>query len=102
MRLLGLEIRRAVRSNDPENTLPLRQRVQRLEITLSELQELHSALSAAHAKLRNQFHGSKGGRPPSSTSDTVSSLVDIPHGDKASLRLALGLRPGRPFTPGEH
>lgn len=99
MRILGLDIRRVRNVVDKEDTAPLRQRVQRLEIDLQELQEQFSALQGAHAKLRNQFHGSKGGRPPE---DAKGSLDAIPHGDKAALRLAAGVRPAAPrsiFNP---
>lgn len=92
MRLFGLEIRRAGDPNAPETAPQVRQRLHRLEIALSELEEHHSALAAAHAKLRNQFHGQKGGRPVAEPAQD-NPLASIPVGDKAALRLAVGIRP---------
>lgn len=93
MRIWGLVISRKSALTDESDTPAVRKRVQRLEIELQELQESLSALQGAHAKLRNQFHGSKGGRPADAAA--LRSADDIPRGDKASLRLAAGLLPGR-------
>lgn len=71
----------------------LRQRVQRLEISHSELVERHEALQKHHNTLRGRVYGdltnnnrARQGAP------TVDS---IPFGDKAKLR-ALALVPGQP------
>jgi len=88
---LHISIRRA--SEVAQETPALHQRVHRLEIALSEFSEAFAALHGAHQKLRNQFHGSKGGRPAATGGD----LSEIPHGDKAALRRKLGVVPGRPF-----
>lgn len=74
-----------------QETPTLHQRVHRLEIALHEFSEAFATLQGAHMKLRNQFHGQKGGRPPS------GNVSEIPHGDKAALRRALGVVPGRPY-----
>lgn len=76
----------------------LTQRVQRLEIAVLALDEKHEALAGHHMKLRNQFHGSKGGRPSAASQGGQIPLAEIPHGDKAALRRALGVVPGRPYT----
>lgn len=89
MRIWGLEIRRRSDLTDDSDTPALRKRVQRLEIALTELEEAHAALAGAHMKLRNQFHGSKGGRPRGDDSTPDA----IPHGDKDALRRAAGIRP---------
>lgn len=68
------------------------QRLHRLEMALAQYAEHFAALQGAHVKLRNQFHGMKGGRP------TASSVSEIPHGDKAALRRALGVVPGARFV----
>jgi len=70
----------------------LLERVHRLEIALAQFSEQFAQLAGAHMKLRNQFHGSKGGRPVQG-----SDLGEIPRGDKAALRRKLGVVPGRPF-----
>lgn len=77
-----------------QETPTLHQRVHRLEMSLHEFSEAFAALQGAHMKLRNQFHGAKGGRPAQS----ATSVADIPRGDKESLRRALGVVPGRPFS----
>lgn len=87
---LHISLRRA--SEVAQETPNLHERVHRLEIALHQFSESFAALQGAHLKLRNQFHGAKGGRP--AASGDVSS---IPHGDKAALRRALGIVPGRPF-----
>jgi len=76
-----------------QETPTLHQRVHRLEIALLQHLEAFATLQAAHVKLRNQFHGAKGGRPPGEP----VSIREIPHGDKAALRRALGVVPGARF-----
>jgi len=44
-------------------------------------------------RARNQFNGAKGGRPVPSEAP-LRSVDEIPHGDKAALRAAVGLAPG--------
>lgn len=92
MRILGLDIRRAADPAIAKEEAPLRGRVQRLEIAFGELVEHFTQLQGAHAKLRNQFHGSSGGRP------AASALDKAPPGDKAALRRALGVVPGTRFA----
>jgi len=95
MRLGPLTISIRKSSEAVQETPNLHQRVHRLEIALAQFSEAFATLQGAHMKLRNQFHGGKGGRPPQ---QTPSAVGDIPHGDKAALRRALGVVPGRPFT----
>jgi len=99
MRLLGLEIRRAGDPREAQDTESLRKRVQRLEIAFEELAEAHAGLHGAHVKLRNQFHGSKGGRP----ADAPARVDAIPVGDKVALRALAGIGPvrTRPFRSTE-
>jgi len=89
---LHISVRRA--SEAAQETPTLHQRVHRLEMALAEFSEAFTALQGAHMKLRNQFHGAKGGRPVSSSE---TSIADVRFGDKAALRKALGVVPGRPF-----
>lgn len=89
---LTISVRRS--SEIAQETPTLHQRVHRLEIALQEFSESHAALAGAHMKLRNQFHGSKGGRP---VAERETDLNRIPHGDKAALRKALGVVPGSRF-----
>lgn len=96
MRIMGLDIRLARRVDDARKEEPLRARVQRLEIALAELVEHHNALAGAHGKLRNQFHGAKGGRPASQSPQLP--LDAVPHGDKAALRRVMGIVPGSRFN----
>jgi len=95
MRILGLDIRRALSPEQEQEEAPLRKRVHRLEMALTELVEKHNTLAGNHLKLRNQFNGAKGGRP--AASEKPETLSSIPHGDKAALRRALGVVPGKPF-----
>lgn len=88
---LIFSVRRA--SEAAQETPTLHQRVHRLEMALLQHSEAFAALQGAHMKLRNQFHGSKGGRPVG-----AGGAAEVPHGDKAALRRALGVVPGRPFT----
>ena len=90
---LTISVRRA--SETAQETPNLHQRVHRLEMALHQYGEAFAALQGAHMKLRNQFHGAKGGRPPASGG---GDMAQIPHGDKAALRRALGVVPGRPFN----
>lgn len=94
VRLFGLQFSVRRVSEARQETPTLLQRVQRLEIAHNQLAEHFAALQGAHMKLRNQFHGAKGGRPPGER----TPLAEIPHGDKAALRRALGVVPGRPFN----
>lgn len=96
MRFLGLDIRRSLSPEQEAEEVPLRKRLHRLEIAFGELVEHHNALQAAHMKLRNQFNGWKGGRPRGDDDDKPA-LDRIPIGDKAALRRALGVVPGKPF-----
>lgn len=95
MRILGLHVSIRRASQVAQETPTLRQRVQRLEIALTEFSEAFTQLSGAHAKLRNQFHGSRGGRPRED--DAPTGLNAVPVGDKAALRRALGVVPGARF-----
>lgn len=90
---LHISIRRA--SEVAQETPTLHQRVHRLEIAMHEFSEAFATLQGAHMKLRNQFHGEKGGRPPH---NKPGSLEEVPRGDKAALRRALGLVPGKPYN----
>lgn len=89
---LIISLRRA--SEVAQETPTLHQRVHRLEMALTQYSEAFAQLQGAHMKLRNQFHGAKGGRPVSSSE---TPIAEIPHGDKAALRRALGVVPGKPF-----
>lgn len=93
MRLFGLDISRSKALPSPSEEPKLRDRVQRLEIALGELEEQHAALAGAHAKLRNHYHGSRGGAPGQGKLALASS-DGIPVGDKAALRLYAGIKPG--------
>jgi len=95
MRILGLDIRRAGDLRHHRSVVELLDTVQRLEITVKGLQDELSQLQGHHLKLRKQFDGSKGGRPPGVDS-AVREVDAIPVGDKASLRAYAGLRPGQP------
>jgi hypothetical protein len=88
-------VRRA--SEAAQETPHLHERVHKLELALVHFSEAFASLQGAHMKLRNQFHGAKGGRPAQSVQSEVGTS-DIPYGDKAKLRRALGVVPGRPFT----
>lgn len=90
---LQISVRRA--SEVAQETPSVLQRLHRLEMALHQYGEAFAALQGAHMKLRNQFHGAKGGRPAASSGGSIS---EIPHGDKAALRRALGVVPGRPFN----
>lgn len=92
---LQITLRRAPETAQDEPAL--RQRVHRLEIALAELVDQVSTLQGQHLKLRKQFDGSKGGRPRSGSQNEVLSLDEIPHGDKAALRRALGVVPGQRY-----
>lgn len=96
MRFMGLDIRRSLSPEQLAEEEPLRKRLHRLEIAFQEIVEHHNTLAGNHAKLRNQFHGAKGGRPPDA--ERQSPLAAIPHGDKAALRRAMGVVPGKPFN----
>ncbi len=89
---LHISVRRA--REVAQETPTVLQRLHRLEMAHGQLVEHFSALSGAHQKLRNQFHGSKGGRPPAEP----GSVSEIPRGDKEALRRALGVVPGRPYN----
>jgi len=95
MRLGPLTISLRKSSEVAQETPNLHQRVHRLEMALLQFGERFDALQGAHMKLRNQFHGSKGGRPVSNSETPISQ---IPRGDKAALRRALGVVPGKPFA----
>jgi len=71
----------------------------RLEIEHRELREYVSQLAGHHLKLRKQFDGSKGGRPVSRSA--TPALDEVPFGDKAALRKALGIVP-RPHPDQEN
>jgi hypothetical protein len=54
---------------------------------LLDLDARHGALQANHVKLRNQFHGQKGGRPVTPEGDSAApQLALVPVGDKDALR----------------
>ncbi len=92
MRLGPLDISIRKTSETRQETPTLHQRVHRLEIALHEFSEAFATLQGHHMKLRNQFHGAKGGRP------VTNNVQEIPHGDKAALRRALGVVPGKPYS----
>lgn len=88
---LHISVRRA--SEVAQETPNALQRIHRLEIALAQFSEAFATLHGQHVKLRNQFHGEKGGRPVSNR-----ETGDVPFGDKAALRRKLGVVPGRPFN----
>lgn len=90
---LHISVRRA--SEVAQETPALTQRVHRLEIALAQFSEAFTQLQGAHMKLRNQFHGAKGGRP--AAPGARPALEEVPRGDKAALRRALGVVPGTRF-----
>lgn len=90
---LIVSLRRA--SEVAQETPTVLQRLHRLEMAMLQYGEQFAALQGAHMKLRNQFHGAKGGRPPAEPGGSVSQ---IPRGDKDSLRRALGVVPGARFN----
>lgn len=99
MRLFGLDIRLKSEVEKDVDAPSTRARVQRLEIAFGELVEHFSKLQAAHAKLRNQYHGSQGGRPSVRSSTQGDLPLDaVPLGDKAGLRRALGVVPSSRFA----
>lgn len=93
MRIFSLLFGRKSVSNGETDLLDARARLHRLEIAHGELKDYVSQLAGHHLKLRKQFDGSKGGRPR----ETLS-LDEVPHGDKAGLRRALGVVPGARFN----
>lgn len=93
MRLFGIDISRSKPLQTPPEEPKLRERVQRLEIALSDLEEQHAALAGAHAKLRNHYHGSRGGSPGQGKLNLATS-DGIPVGDKVALRAYAGITPG--------
>ena len=95
MRLFGIDISVRKASEVSQETPSLHQRVHRLEMALGQYSEAFAALQGAHMKLRNQFHGAKGGRP---VSERETGTANVPRGDKEALRRALGVVPGRPFN----
>lgn len=74
----------------------LAKRLHRIEMQLGEFGEELEALKGHHVKLRNQFHGAKGGRPPggAAAQGELIDTSDIPRGDKTALRLRLASVPG--------
>jgi hypothetical protein len=92
MRLFGIDISVRKAADVRQETPALAQRVHRLEIALTQYAEAFATLQGAHVKLRNQFHGAKGGRP------VASDVNQVPFGDKAALRRALGVVPGSRFA----
>lgn len=93
MRIFGLDIQRTGELRGADLRRELRERVHRLEIAHSELVEHFNALQGAHAKLRGIVHGDRSARPASQARQLP--LDQIPHGDKAALRRALNIVPGR-------
>lgn len=91
MRLFGIDISVRKASEVAQETPALRQRVQRLEIALTEFHEHFVTLQTAHVKLRNQFHGQKGGRPANPGAREPGQLEAIPPGDKTALRRHFGI-----------
>jgi hypothetical protein len=73
--------------------------VHTLNKRMVELEELHSALSGAHAKLRNKFYGELSGL---ASQNRKPGIDNIPHGDKAALRRALGVVPAGVRAPMEN
>lgn len=72
----------------------LQERLHRLEIAHRELRDHFVLLDAQQVKLAGRLDGRRGGRPKT---DQASPLDEIPPGDKAALRRALNVVPGRPF-----
>jgi len=83
MRLFGLDIRRAVRAQEPISEVEWAPALKRLEMRCTALEDELSQLQGHHLKLRKQFDGSKGGRPVAAAAAAVN---EIPVGDKAALR----------------
>jgi len=72
----------------------LDERLHRLEIQHRQLSDHFVLLEAQNEKLAGRLDGRRGGRPPK---QETLALDQIPRGDKAALRAAMGLVPGRPF-----
>lgn len=87
MKLFGLDISKARSKETPADLQALSMRIQRLEMAFNQFVEHFTALQGAHAKLRNQFHGAKGGRP--AHAEPSGNVSSIPFGDKRALRAAL-------------
>jgi len=66
----------------------------RLEIQHRQLRDHFVLLDAQQEKLAGRLDGRRGGRP---RAQPGADLETIPRGDKAALRAALGVVPGRPF-----
>lgn len=96
MRILGLTISRNPEASVSGVLKNHRDSIQRLEIEVRELRDQLSQLQGHHLKLRKQFDGSKGGRPASQSGQLP--LDQVPFGDKARLRAALGVVPGSRFN----
>jgi len=75
-----------------EQNVEMLERIHRLEIAHKQLVEAQELLQGQHNSLRAKVVGSMGGRPPKN----VTPLSEIPLGDKAALRRAMGLVPSIP------
>jgi hypothetical protein len=73
----------------------LSESMHRLEIDQRKLRDHFVLLDAQQEKLAGRLDGRRGGRP---RADQPRSLDEIPLGDKAALRAALGVVPGNRFT----
>lgn len=69
------------------------ERIHRLEIAQREDRDNIAHLEARLERVARRKGGELGGRPPKAT-----DLASVPHGDKAALRRAMGVVPGRPFN----
>jgi len=66
----------------------------RLEIDQRKWRDHFVLLDAQQEKLAGRLDGRRGGRP---VGKAPTAIDEIPHGDKAALRAAMGVVPGRPF-----
>lgn len=66
------------------------ERVKRLETQIRDLADQVEHLETRLDRRQAREKGALGGRPP-------KNVAEVPYGDKAALRKALGVVPGRPF-----
>lgn len=87
----ALHIRERYIARQAEVQRDLHERVHRLEIRDRENREKIEALEERLERLRLRADGLRGGRPRRADDQQPLPLDQIPHGDKAALRRALGV-----------
>lgn len=69
----------------------LEERAHRLEIANRKLHERMELLESSQDRLLARFKGDRGGRPRKTEEQAPLPLEQVPFGDKAALRKALGV-----------